>query len=415
MAVPPGDAPSAPGVPPELPVERMRVSVLSAPLEQQVSMSFGGLQSRQVCLVEVGAAGLSGVGESWINYPPWAAPGRMAALVEGVAPRLLGMDASNPETVLQELSAALLPIGRQAGALGAMWQALSGVDIALWDLVGKACGVPVADLLMSLPTTEPAPTAAVASGAAPCSDPPRRAAVPAYGSGVGPTDVRACCRTALEQGLTAVKAKIGFGADKDAKILAAARDAIGERRLFADANQAWDLEAARAMLSTLAEFGVSWLEEPLSGDVRDDLERLAQAGSPDIATGENVYGFDEFASRIASPGIRILQPDLAKSGGLSIGRRVAAYAGATGTVVAPHCYSSAVGLAAAAQLGAGWPAVEWLELDVRDNPLRTDLLSDPLGLEDGAIQVPDGPGLGIELDHAVVNRFRTHDEEVTAR
>lgn len=398
-----------------LPVERIRVSVLSVPLEHPVPMSFGGLQSRQVCLVEINAGGLHGVGESWINYPPWAAPGRMAALVDGIAPQLLGMNAANPETVLEELSDVLLPIGRQAGALGAMWQALSGVDIALWDLSAKARGVSIADLLAQLSAT-PDSEAGAAPGQSPAAarEVPRRKAVPAYGSGVGPTDVTSCCQAALDQGLAAVKTKIGFGADKDAAILESARETIGDdHQLFADANQAWDLETALRILPLLATSQVRWLEEPLAGDGPAELDRLAASGSPQIATGENVYGFDEFARLVATPGIRILQPDLAKSGGFSIARRIAERANNSDTAIAPHCYSSAIGLAAAAQLGGAYSVVDWLELDIRTNPLRTDLLTQPLGLDDGAIQLPDAPGLGIELDPDAVKSFRTHEEEVT--
>lgn len=419
--------PSEPAAASTLLVERVRVSVLTAPLENQVPMSFGGLQARQVCVVQVCAGGLEGTGESWINYPPWAPAGRMAALVQGVAPRLIGMNAADPEAALEQLCAALLPVGRQAGALGAMWQALSGVDIALWDLAAKASGVSVAEQLVSSSSVSSSSTRPAGSAgrdgvtnpdpnpdAWSSSDPVSRTAVPAYGSGVGPTDVEACCQSALEQGLTAVKAKIGFGPDRDREVLRTARRLIGSTyRLFADANQAWDLSTAISMLPVLAESEVEWLEEPVSQDNLADLERLAEAGSPDIATGENVYGTDEFARRAMSPGVQILQPDLAKSGGLSVGRQVAERASVGGAVIAPHCYSSAVGLAAAAQLGAAYPMVDWLELDIRDNPLRTDLLAQPLALTHGAIQVPGGPGLGIELDAAVVNRFRTHYEEVT--
>lgn len=430
--------PSEPAAASTLLVERVRVSVLTAPLENQVPMSFGGLQARQVCVVQVCAGGLEGTGESWINYPPWAPAERMATLTRGVAPQLIGRDAADPSGALNELAAALLPVGRQAGATGVIWQALSGVDIAMWDLAAQALGCPIHELLRTASTPGAAlrhprarsdQSCSGESGADPSgtsrrsgarsadtadSDGGSAAPIPAYASGVGPTAVTSCCEYALRQGLTAVKAKIGFGPERDAEILRTARDMIGPRgRLFADPNQAWDLDTAVTMVPTLAKYGVEWLEEPLAGDRLEELEQLADEGSPDIATGENVYELAEFARRATSPGIKILQPDLAKSGGLSVGRRVAEHAGAGGTVVAPHCYSSAIGLAAAAQLGAAYPVVDWLELDVRDNPLRTDLLTQPLSLDDGALRVPAGPGLGIELDPGVLKRFRTHYEEVT--
>lgn len=376
-----------------LPVERVRVSVLRAPIDDSVPMSFGRLDARQTCIVEVVAGGLHGVGESWINYPAWAPSERMATLCRGVAPLLIGMDASRPANVLSDLGDALFPIGRQSRATGPIWQSLSGIDVALWDIAAQAAGEPVAALL--------------ADGR------PARARIPAYASGVGPTHVRSLCERAVERGFTAVKTKVGFGAARDAATLSDARLVLGRGRgLFADANQAWDLDEAKAMLPTLSTYEVDWLEEPLQGDRLDELEKFATHSEIPVATGENLYGVEELGRYADSSAISVLQPDIAKSGGLTVASRIARDAGRSGTRIAPHCYASAVGLAASAHLGAAHDAVSWLELDIRDNPLRTDLLSTPLPWMDGAVGVPDGPGLGVELDPAIVRRFRTHTEEI---
>lgn len=383
-----------------LTVERVRVSVLCTPDTADVPMSFGRLDHRQVCIVEVSAGGVVGVGESWMNYPSWAAAERMATLCQGVAPRLIGMDAADPPATLDRLCHDLLPIGRQAGSLGAMWQALSGVDIALWDLAARARGRSVAQLLAAEP-----------------HDPHHeRTHVPAYGSGVGPTQIDQCCARALEVGLGAVKTKIGFGEDRDRETLRRTRAAVGhDVAIFADANQGWSVPDARAMLPTLADHGVEWLEEPVAGDAVADLEELASTpGCPAIATGENVYGLEAFEGYAASPAVTFLQPDLAKSGGLSIARRVADEAATHGTALAPHCYSSALGLAADLQLGAAYPGVAWIELDIRDNPLRTALLREPLQVDHGALRIPTGPGLGVELDPTTMQRFLSHSEEITS-
>ncbi|MGH3358962.1 MAG: mandelate racemase/muconate lactonizing enzyme family protein [Nocardioidaceae bacterium] len=382
------------GHPGSLPVERVRVTILRAPIDDSVPMSFGRLDARQTCIVEVAAGGLHGVGESWINYPAWAPAERMATLCRGVAPLLIGMDASRPADVLSDLGDALLPIGRQCGAPGPIWQALSGVDVALWDIAAQATGLSVAALL--------------------AEETPSRSHIPAYASGVGPTDVRLLCERALAHGYTAVKTKVGFGPDRDDRTLSDARSVLGESRgLFADANQAWDLTEAMAMLPTLAAHHVGWLEEPLAGDRLDELEKIAAHGEIPIATGENLYGTEELDRYALSGAIRVLQPDIGKAGGLTVASHVARTVSGAGTNVAPHCYSSAVGLAASVHLGAAHEAVSWLELDVRDNPLRTELLSTPLEWSAGSVQVPTGPGLGIALDPAAVQRFRTHHEEVT--
>src|SRR5690625_4719444 len=175
----------------------MSVTILSAPVVDAVPMSFGQLDARQACILEIDADGVTGLGESWINYPAWAPRERMATLLEGVAPLLLGSRFSSPHDVQQVLLEKLLPVGRQWGATGPIWQAISAVDLALWDLLGKATGVSTAQLL----SDETAPHS---------PNLPR-----AYASGVGPTDVELLCERALKLGIDAVKVKLGFGQKKD--------------------------------------------------------------------------------------------------------------------------------------------------------------------------------------------------------
>ena len=375
-------------------IERIAVSILHVPIDDVVPMSFGRLEGRQSCIVEVESGGLTGIGESWINYPSWAPSERVATVMEGVAPLVLGADVDHPRTFLDELARVLVPIGRQWGALGPIWQALSGVDIALWDLFARARGVSVGR--------------ALADDAAQSL----RSHIPGYASGVGPDDVVNLTEKALTLGFGAVKAKLGFGADTDIATVQAVRSVAGsDVDLFVDANQAWTLDEATSMIPTLTDHGVAWLEEPLAGDRLADLEKLALAGDIHLATGENLYGMDAFAAYGHSPAVSILQPDLAKCGGLTMGDRV------TGQDqhhrIAPHCYSSAIGLAAGAHLGAARANVEWLEVDVRPNPLRTDLFEQPLEWEGGAIRVPEGPGLGVVLDREVVGRYCIRHEELT--
>ncbi len=376
-----------------LTAERLRVTVLSAPLDEDVPMSFGSLADRRMCLVEVHAGGLVGLGESWINYPAWAARERLATLCDGIAPLLLGRDVSDPALVQEALACRLLPVGRQWGAPGPIWQAISAVDLALWDLRGKVASQSVAQLLDGGATNH---------------------SVAAYASGVGPTDVERLCESALAQGMKAVKAKIGFGAEKDETTLRDARSVLGDAYdLFADANQAWDLREASAMCQVMAPYAVAWLEEPLAGDDLDELEKLSAETSIPLATGENVYGRPAFDRYVGSQAIQTIQPDLAKCGGLTMGAHVTERAARSNTSVAPHCYGGAVGIAASLQLAAASPSVQWVELDVRHNPLRSELLTSPLRLDDGALVVPSGVGLGIELDDDVVGRYRTHVEERT--
>ncbi|MEU1983910.1 mandelate racemase/muconate lactonizing enzyme family protein [Nocardia sp. NPDC019395] len=375
------------------PIERLTVSILSAPVDSAVPMSFGTLTDRRVCLVEVEAGGVVGIGESWLNYPGWSHAERLSTFTEGIAPLVFGLDASDPAGVLALLCGRLLPVGRQAGAIGPIWQALSGIDIALWDIAGKLAGKPVHELLTGTAS---------------------RSSVPAYASGIGPSDIESLCAVALADGYRAIKTKIGFGAERDRATLSTARDCVGaEIELFADANQAWDVAAATEQINALADYDVRWIEEPLAGDRVEDLQKLAAAIPLPIATGENVYGTEDFESRIGSGAVTLIQPDLAKSGGFTIARAVAESANRSDVRIAPHCYSSGIGIAASAQFGAAYDRVDWIEMDVRPNPLRTELLARGPELSEGAIHLPTSPGLGVELDPATVRRFRIHREERT--
>src|SRR5699024_9584747 len=155
----------------------------------------------------------------------------------GVAPIALGRDALDPATLLDTLVVALGGVGRQWGAHGPIWQAISSIDIALWDLRGRLSGTSTAQTLG-----------------------PVRDSVPAYASGVGPTKVHELTERALELGLTAVKTKIGFGRETDRATIAAVRETAPNMRIFADANQAWTLDEAIDNATWLQEERVEWLE-----------------------------------------------------------------------------------------------------------------------------------------------------------
>ncbi|MFA1545976.1 mandelate racemase/muconate lactonizing enzyme family protein [Actinomadura chokoriensis] len=359
-----------------LPIDEVRVRVLEAPLPDPVRMSFAALAARRACLVEIRSGDLVGIGESWVNHPAWAWRERVATLAEGVVPLLLGADASGIGALRARLAGRLLPLGRQWGAPGPVWQAISGVDMALWDLAGKAARRPLAALLDGAPPRD----------------------VPVYASGIGPDRVEELTERALARGFRAVKVKIGFGAERDAAIVRAARAVAGDDiALFADANQAWTVGEAVRMCAILRDHGVRWCEEPVDGNALADLEDVhARTGMP-LATGENVYTPEDFARYSASPAVAYIQPDTAKTGGVTTALDVGRAAPAHGTALALHCYSGALGVAAAAHVAAAAGAA-WVELDVRDDPLRTELAVTAPEPSDGRLAVPSGPGLGLVID-----------------
>jgi L-alanine-DL-glutamate epimerase-like enolase superfamily enzyme len=359
-----------------------RLRVLRAPAADGIAMSFAPLRHRSAVLVELETEdGLTGQGESWTNYPPWAASERVATLREGVFPLVLGEDARRIGALHRRMRSRLEPLGRQWGAPGPILQAISAVDIALWDLAGRADGRAVSRLR---------------GGRV-------RERVPVYASSLGPEGVTELARRCAAAGHEAVKVKLGFGRADDERILAEARAVIGAgTTLYADANQAWDVPEAVSMAPLLRDYDVAWIEEPLRGDTLSELEDLHRRTGLRIATGENIYGARGFRDFAASPAIAVLQPDIAKTGGLTEALAICELADAYGKPVFPHLYGGAVAFAATLQLAALAHPVAGLEYDVRANPLRDPLIVGPPVPAGGHIDIPDAPGLGIRLDGAAV-------------
>lgn len=371
---------------PPVPVASVRCRVFRAPTSDGIAMSFAPLTHRVMVVVLVELAdGRTGRGESWANYPSWAWNERVATVREGLAPLLVSRVLTTPVEVHDELVSALGPLGRQWGAPGPVHQAVSAVDTALWDLAATAADLPLGGLI-----------------AGECA-----AVLPAYGSSLGPTGVEETAAMCRDRGLRAAKVKVGFGLDRDHENLQAARGVLGpDVTLFADANQAWTLDEALAAVPVLREAGVAWLEEPLDGDDAASLARLRREGGIALATGENRYGAAAFADLLELDAVDILQPDLSKVGGPTDYLRVAAMAAGRDVAVNPHLYGGALATLATLQVAAAVPATTLVEWDVRENPLRAPV--DHLLGPDGAITVPPGPGLGLDLDLAPI----AHLEEI---
>ncbi|AGP59220.1 mandelate racemase/muconate lactonizing enzyme family protein [Streptomyces rapamycinicus] len=379
---------TGPGAAPlTLPVDEITVRVLAAPLRERVPMSFSALTARRTVLVTLRSGDLYGTGESWVNYPEWGWRERLATL-DGIRPHVLGADAADPPALMAALAARLHGVARQWGAPGPLWQALSGIDMAAWDLLGKARRAPLATLLAER---------AGHRG-------PLPAVVPAYGSGVGPTDVELLTERALERGLGAVKIKVGFTEETDLATVRAVRAVAGpDLPVFADANQAWDVPTAERMCALLGAYGIEWFEEPLAEDRPEELAELARRTGIRLAGGENVYGAEACAAYAALPGFAHLQPDPAKTMGVSMSDAAGRLPGSAR--LSPHCYGAAPCLASSVHLVAAAPRPGLVELDLRPNPLRTDIAAGPALTADGTLTVPTAPGLGLRYDPEAVDRF----------
>lgn len=264
-------------------------------------------------------------------------------------------------------------------------QAVSAVDIVLWDLAGKFHGRPVAELLGARGSL----------------------LVPCYASGVGPGNAAAQARRALEAGFLGVKLKVGFDPDTDRRNVAEVRNAIGSRAaLLADANQAWDVPQVIRMARVLAEYEAGRLEEPVPATEPAELAEVARQSPVPIAAGENVYARQGFRRLFEAGAVQIAQPDVTKTGGFSEARVIGELASAWQIPVAPHFYGGAAGAAATLHLFAALPGGRWVEWDVNPNPLRDELIAGGWEVRHGHVRLPDGPGLGIDLDPAATERFR---------
>ncbi|MBK0419405.1 mandelate racemase/muconate lactonizing enzyme family protein [Leucobacter sp. CSA1] len=357
-------------------IAAVRCRVYRAPISQGVAMSFAPLSHRVMFLVELSFAdGSTGLAESWVNFPVWGWRERVATVLEGVAPLLVGRTFSDTAEVRELLLSALTPVGRQAGAIGPVFQTISAIDQILWLRAAEARGVPLAALIADSP----------------------RGRIPAYGSSLGPDDVAESAERCLALGLRAAKVKLGFGEERDRENLRTARRVLGDDyTLLADANQGWDLEEAVRMAKRLEEFDLGWMEEPIRGDAPRDLEEFAARTGIPVATGENLYGADSFLPYLSAEGVTVLQPDVGKVGGVSDYLGVVAAARGSSALVAPHQYNGAYSTAVSLQLAAANPTTPWLEWDIRQNPVREPV--DHLLGPDGFVTVPDGPGIGLHID-----------------
>ena len=368
----------------------VRVHVLEAPLTEPFHWSFNGTRVRTACLVEIVADdGTSGWGECFGPAP------LNAAIVIAYADRLIGTDPLATEAIWQELYGAY----RDQGQKGLAISALSGVDIALWDLKGKHFGVPVHQLLGG----------------------PLRKSVRAYATGTYRVDqgnpleyiVDEVARY-VEQGFHAVKLKIGFDVDADVALIRAVRRKIGPKpRLMLDANHGFDAVEAIALGRAVADQNIDWFEEPV---IPEDLAsyRAVRQGQPiPVAGGECEYTRWGFRDVLMTRSMDIIQPDTCAAGGISECKKIADMAAAFGVRYIPHVWGTGVALAASLQLLAvlphsplrRTPLEPILEFDRSEHPFRQEVLTHPLEHVGGIVQIPDGPGLGIEINRDALKRF----------
>lgn len=357
----------------------LRVCVFNDPLERQVRTSFGVMSRRPGLLVRLtDADGTHGYGEVWCNFPDGGARYKATLLGQYARPALLHVPVQRPEQVMQRLQALFAVLRLQCADHGAIEQLMAGVDQAAWDLFCKRAGQPFWKL----------------QGGAP--------QVPVYASGIGPEQVADTIHAEAAAGHTRFKIKLGFGDAVDERNLDLARAALPPGgALMVDVNQGWSSAQARHWLPRLARAGVLWCEEPLRADTPwSEWDALAQvAPQVRIAAGENLLGADAFLAATQRGGIRVLQPDVGKWGGISGALDLARRAELADAWICPHWLAGAVGLMASLQLKSAMGGQGWVEVDTNSNRQRSDVFPSSWKVRAGAITLPDEPGLIPPLAH----------------
>jgi D-galactarolactone cycloisomerase len=372
-------------------ITAVRTHVLEAALSQPFAYSRAWYDTRTAMVVEIETdEGLIGWGECY-------GPARItAAVVQSVAPWLIGQDPLRTEFLWQMIYARL----RDHGQKGAVIQGLSGIDIALWDIKGKHFGVPVHRLLGG----------------------PLRSEVKAYATGLYRRKSGDPLRYLAEEaagyvadGFKAVKLKVGFGVEEDAAVTRAVRGAIGpDIALMVDANHAYDAVAAIRLGRMIEADNIGWFEEPVPPEDVAGYRAVKAAISIPIAGGECEFTRFGFRDILALRAIDIIQPDTCAAGGLSECKKIADMAEAFGVRYNPHVWGTGIAIAASLQLLAVLPShtppslapvAPMLEFDRTEHPIRQSLLVQPIEHTKGVVRVPDAPGLGIEVDREALARF----------
>jgi D-galactarolactone cycloisomerase len=359
---------------------------------ESASMHFS---RRQHCLVEVVCD------DGTIGWGECLGPARPnAAVVKAYAAALIGQNPLETEKIWLHLYNHL----RDQGQRGLTVTALSGIDIALWDIKGKRFGVPVSMLMGGRFRDS---VRAYATGSF------KRAGVDRV------QDISAEVAAYHREGFHAVKIKIGFDVEEDLAVIAAVREAVGaDCRIMIDANHGYDYLEAIEVGRRAAEFGIDWFEEPVLPEQIETYQAV-RAGQPiPVAGGETWHGRYAMHEPLSRRAVDIVQPDICGVGGFSEIRRVADMAAMHGVRLVPHVWGTAVCLAASLQFMATLPPnpprrnpVEpIMEFDRTENPFRQAVVLTPLEHRDGVVTIPDAPGLGIEINRDALSTFSLKEE-----
>ncbi len=368
-------------------INKVEAMILTCQLDKPIMDATYTLPSRSVVLVKIDTdEGISGIGEAaYFGGPPMITK---MIIEKELADYLIGEDPLNIERLWETMYQRSIKHGRK----GAIIASMSGIDIALWDIKAKSVGMPLYRLLGG------------------CYEKIRAyASAGFYAEGKGLKELASEMESYVKEGFTAVKMKIGrVSQAEDVARIKAVREAIGPNiDLLVDGNNVYTAYEAIKMARRMEAYDIFWFEEPVPAEDIEGSAKVAHAIDMPVAAGENEFTRYGFRDLIINQALDIAQPDATWCGGITEARKIAAMASAWNITCVPHSFSSAIALMSNLHFSASIPNSMFQEFDRNYNPLREELLTEPVRInKDGYIDLPDKSGLGVELNEATVKKYR---------
>lgn len=371
-------------------IEKIETFILKDKLSKSFFFSQWEYSERCICVVKVTATnGTYGWGEGYGPAPV------LEAGIKLLEPFVVGENPLENEVIWNKMYRKTLDFARR----GILVASMSAIDIAIWDLKGKILGLPVSTLL---------------GGA-------HRNRVQPYATGLYFTDhnnpskdFEEEARLYMSQGFKAMKMKVGLGIKADVENVAKMRSVIGpDIKLMVDSNHAYTLREATELARKIEKYDIGWFEEPLSPEFYEQYSELRQKTTIPISGGECEYLRFGFQQLIQNKSVDIIQPDICASGGLTEAKRISALASANGVDIIPHTWGTSIGIHVALHFISNIESVPGrmyqpdflMEYDQTENGLREKLTFPSIEMKDGYIEVPNRPGLGIDVDEDVLESF----------
>ena len=370
----------------------MKITDVEVIVVKQPEIALIGDGSQDTVVIRVKTDdGIEGIGE--VDSSPYIVKSIIETpasheLCRGLRDAVVGEDPFDVEKIWRKMYQYSYYYGRRSAAIHAM----SGIDIAIWDIMGKAVGKPIHKLI---------------GGSF-------RDRIPAYCSILMPDseeEIRRIADTYLPKGFMGIK--FGWGAlgesnEKDLRLVSCAREAMGDNpMLMIDMAMRWkDYKTARAMCREFEKLGVFWVEEPFSPDALDLYGRLCESENVRISAGEEVGTLYEFQELLDRGRIDILQPDISRCGGITVAKKLIDLTEQRGVTLIPHAFKTGILMSASLHLIAATPDTRYLEYCSQETVLSKNLVKKHFQIDEkGYVNIPDKPGLGIEIDEEMLRHY----------